>query len=83
MGESYGEERMWYQKARELACAAQRDLRLANFRWDRSEPEKEALAMEALNTLSKRYGMCFPFCIIRDADLRENMLPNANAKYLI
>jgi len=38
--------------------------------------------MEALNTLSKRYGVCFPFCFIRDADLRENMLPNANAKYL-
>jgi len=64
MDESYDEERMRYQKARELASTAQRDLRLANIRRDQSELEKEALAMDALNTLSKRYGMCSPLCLL-------------------
>ena len=60
MDESYDEERLRYQKARELASTAQRDLRLANISRDRSELAKEALAMDALNTLSKRYCMRSP-----------------------
>ena len=83
MDESYDEERMRYQKAMELASTAQRDLRLANIRRDQSELKKETLAMDALNTLSKRYDMCFSFMFIRDADLSVNMLPNHNAKYLM
>lgn len=58
--ESYDEERMRYQKARELASTAQRNLRLANIHRDQSELKKETLAMDALNTLSKRYDIFSP-----------------------
>jgi hypothetical protein len=78
MDMSYDEERMRYQKARELASTAQHDLRLTNIRWNQSDLKREALAMDALNTLSKRYGMCSPLC----SDISVNLLPNENAKYL-
>ena len=83
MNESYGEERMRYQKARELASTAQRDLLFANLRQNQSALRKEALAVEALNTLSKRYVVYSPLCLIRDADLSVNMLPSDHAEYLM
>jgi hypothetical protein len=70
---------MRYQKAKELASTAQRDLRVANIRRDQSKLERETLAMDALRTLSERYGMCSPLC----SDLRVNLLPIENARYLM